>query len=454
MTVRARLLLTSLAILAAGLAVLLLAGNLLLARRVGDEASGLLRARAEAQLATLDIRGSTITVREAPNDQQLDKRAWVVQGSRVIERPVAAPPALDRAAIRLGRAGRPAEREGIEDVRLRAAPVQVPGRGRIGAVVVALDVGPLERLQQEVLVGSLVFAALVLLAGAVATRRVLDGALRPVERMTESAEAWIATDLEHRFGLGPARDELTGLAATLDHLLERIAASRRHEQRFASEAAHELRTPVAGLRARAELALGATGADAEAERMQALEAVMTQADRLDRTVESLLAIARQELDPSAGAADLAALAREHVDRDAEPAVEVRVAGVVPPAEGEPEVVRRALAPLVENARTHARSHVVLEVSAGDGRARVVVRDDGPGLDPAVGERAFEPGARGPGAGERGAGLGLPLARRLARSCGGDVLAGDQGDGGCFVLDLPALPGSQVAARSGGHPGFP
>ena len=113
--------------------------------------------------------------------------------------------------------------------------------------------------------------------------------------------------------------------------------------------------------------------------------------------------------------------------------------MVPPAEGEPEVVRRALAPLVENARTHARSHVVLEVSAGDGRARVVVRDDGPGLDPAVGERAFEPGARGPGAGERGAGLGLPLARRLARSCGGDVLAGDQGDGGCFVLDLPALP---------------
>jgi signal transduction histidine kinase len=70
--------------------------------------------------------------------------------------------------------------------------------------------------------------------------------------------------------------------------------------------------------------------------------------------------------------------------------------------------------------------------------RVAVRDDGPGLDPALGERAFEPGVRGPDEGGDGAGLGLPLARRLARSCGGDVVAGP-GPGGCFVLELPAVP---------------
>jgi signal transduction histidine kinase len=67
--------------------------------------------------------------------------------------------------------------------------------------------------------------------------------------------------------------------------------------------------------------------------------------------------------------------------------------------------------------------------------RLAVRDDGPGLDAAVGDRAFEPGYSGADGG--GAGLGLPLARRLARSCGGDVTVGD-GPGGCFVLDLPAL----------------
>ena len=193
--------------------------------------------------------------------------------------------------------------------------------------------------------------------------------------------------------------------------------------------AHELRTPVAGLRARAELALGARGAGAEAERAEALRAVVADAARLDREIDALMAVARRELDPSAGSVDLGALAREVDD------VEVVAAAGLPAAEGEPEIVRRALAPLVENARRHARAQVSLEVSAAGGFVRLAVRDDGPGLDPALGERAFEPGARGAGTAGNGAGLGLALARRLARSCGGDVVAGP-GPGGCFVLQLP------------------
>jgi signal transduction histidine kinase len=112
-------------------------------------------------------------------------------------------------------------------------------------------------------------------------------------------------------------------------------------------------------------------------------------------------------------------------------------GGVPRAEGEDEILRRALAPLVENARRFARTRVTLELSAGGDRVRVAVRDDGPGLAPELGERAFDPGVRGNGADGGGAGLGLPLARRLARSCGGDVVTGD-GPGGCFVLELPAV----------------
>ena len=112
-------------------------------------------------------------------------------------------------------------------------------------------------------------------------------------------------------------------------------------------------------------------------------------------------------------------------------------GPLPPAEGDPEVVRRALAPLVENARRFARDRVVLELSAGSGRVRVAVRDDGPGLEPQLADRAFDPGARGSDESSNGAGLGLALARRLARSCGGDVTAGP-GPGGCFVLELPSV----------------
>ncbi|MBI5106560.1 MAG: HAMP domain-containing histidine kinase [Solirubrobacterales bacterium] len=281
------------------------------------------------------------------------------------------------------------------------------------------------------LLGSLVFAAVVLLAGGLATRGALDGALRPVAQMTAHAEDWGAHDLNRRFDLGPPRDELTGLAATLDGLLARIAASRRHEQRFASEVAHELRTPLAGLRARAELALRRQGPEAERERREALEAVVEGATRLDRAIDTLVAVARRELDPASGTVDLARLAAEVEG------VEVIVDGPLPLAEGDPEVVRRALAPLVDNARRHARRRVSLELSVATGIVRLAVRDDGPGLDMALGERAFDPGVRGSEVPGDGSGLGLPLARRLARSCGGEV-RWEPGPGGCFLLELPAV----------------
>ncbi|MEP6953183.1 MAG: HAMP domain-containing sensor histidine kinase [Solirubrobacteraceae bacterium] len=425
MSLRTRLLLVSLATLAIGLGALLVVGNVLLGARVRAETGSLLKVRAEAQLAALSVTAGHLTVRQPPNEDVLDRQSWVLDGGRVVERPAAVSAELDRAAVALGRAGRAAEAEVPGDIRLRAVPV----RERAGsAVVVGLSLVAQERLQHEVLIGSLVLAALVLLAGALAIRGALEGALRPVGDMTASAREWGAHDLDRRFGLGPPRDELTALAATLDGLLGRIAASRRHEQRFASEVAHELRTPVAGLRARAELALGAHGPGAEGERAEALRAVVADAARLDGEIDTLLAIARRELDPSAGSVDLAAIARETDGAD------VIAPAHLPAAEGEPDIVRRALAPLVENARRHGLSRVTIEASSSAGLVRLAVRDDGPGLDPGLGERAFEPGVHD---GNGGAGLGLPLARRLARSCGGDVVAGP-GPGGCFVLELPVV----------------
>jgi signal transduction histidine kinase len=430
---RARLLLASLATLAIGMGSLLVVGNLLLANRVRAEASSVLRANADAQVSALEISPTGVTVRATANDDALDRRSWVLDDKRVVERPPAASSALDRAAVALGRrVERPIEVSGPRDTRLRAEPVFAPGtRLRVGAIVVAFSTASLERLQQLVLAGSLVLCAVMLIAGVLAIRNALNGALRPVARMTASAQAWSAHDLDRRFSLGPPRDELTGLAATLDGLLARIAASRRHEQRFAAEMAHELRTPLAGLRLQAELALAAEGPGAAAEREAALEAVVAQATRLGETIDALLAVARREIDPSEGSVDVAEIAGELDGLEVHAPV-----GGVPLAEGDPDVVRRALMPLVENARRHARSAVRLELSSDAGRVRVAVRDDGPGLDPALGERAFEPGVRGDDA-NGGGGLGLPLARRLARSCGGDVVAG-AGPGGCFVLELPAL----------------
>jgi signal transduction histidine kinase len=431
-SLRTRLLLVSLLTLALGLGALLIAGNVLLRSGVRAQAASVLRARADAQLAAVVVTRDDLRVRESANDEVLDRSSWVLRGDRVVERPAGVSARLDRAAEALGRGRRIAERDAPGDMRLRAAPLLAPAsRHAVGAVVVGYAMAPLERVQHEVLLGSLVLAALVLLAGGLATRRALNGALRPVAQMTTRAEDWGAHDLDRRFDLGPPRDELTGLAATLDGLLARIAASRRHEQRFASEVAHELRTPIAVLRSRAELALAARGAGSGPEREAALRAVVEDAIRVDRAIDALMAVARREIDPSSGSVDLEAIVAD-VD-----GAEVVVHGPLPPAEGEPEVVRRALAPLIDNARRYARERVVLELSAGDGRVRVAVRDDGPGLEPALADRAFDPGMRGDRDSGNGAGLGLPLARRMARSCGGDVTSGP-GPGGCFVLELPAV----------------
>lgn len=431
MSIRARLLLASLATLAVGLAALVVVGNVLLSARVGAEQSNLLRAQAQAQIAALDVGDRGVRIRETPNDAALDRGAWILDGPRVIERPPRVSRSLDGLAVTLGRRARSAELAGPGDVRLRVQPVRDPGGSTrsLGAVVVARSDVDLERLQHQVLVGSTVIALLVLLAGAVVIRRALDGALRPVARMTDAAEDWSEHDLDQRFGLGPARDELTGLAATLDHMLGRIAASRRAEQRFASEVAHELRTPVAGLRGRAELALAATGAHVRPKQREALEAVIIQADRIDTAVDTLLAVARRELDGTAGRVDLEALAREVGD------VTVEAPAGLPAAEGDPAVVRRALAPLVDNARRHARRHVTLRLSADEVTVRLTVADDGPGPQPALVEAIFDAGFSSQ---PDGAGLGLPLARRLARSCGGDIVLGP-GPGGSFTLVLPVGP---------------
>src|ERR1700749_1589531 len=102
--------------------------------------------------------------------------------------------------------------------------------------------------------------------------------------MTATAAEWSEHDLHRRFGLGPPRDELTALAATLDGLLGRIDAALRHEQRFSAEMEHELRTPLSLVRGEAELALRAGRTDPE--RRAALEAVLAGTDRRPMVIET------------------------------------------------------------------------------------------------------------------------------------------------------------------------
>src|SRR5207237_9458247 len=128
-----------------------------------------------------------------------------------------------------------------------------------------------------------------------AVRGLLGSARRPVARRAEQAEQWSDHDLDRRFALGEPHDELTRLASTLDRLLDRIAASLRHERRLSAELSHELRTPLAKLTAEAEIALRRPRTPEEYR--LALTGVHDHAQQIARIVDALLDAARQE--PSA-----------------------------------------------------------------------------------------------------------------------------------------------------------
>jgi len=119
--------------------------------------------------------------------------------------------------------------------------------------------------------------------------------------MTRQAAAWSEHDLDHRFALGTPHDELTELAATLDGLLDRLAASLRHERRFSAELSHELRTPLARVLAESELALRRPREPGEYQ--QTLELIHANAGQLARTVDALVAAARYEAGGDRGRAD-------------------------------------------------------------------------------------------------------------------------------------------------------
>jgi signal transduction histidine kinase len=160
--------------------------------------------------------------------------------------------------------------------------------------------------------------------------------------------------------------------------------------------------------------------------------VRRSAEQLARTVDALVASARYEAGAPRGTADAFAVA-------AEAAAEYEGVTVVPPTRTirlgvDDELAERILQPILENACRYGRGSVQVTIGRENGAAVYVVQDDGPGVAEGERERIFEPGVRGSSEGD-GAGLGLALARRLARSVRGDVEAAP-GEGGRFLVRLP------------------
>lgn len=437
--IRRRLMLVVVAAVACAVAALVASFNVILGHTLDRDSRDLARTRANAQLGLLTTRNGQLTVREAPDDASADAYIWVFAGKTAIEHPPAGR-SIDAAARAL--AGGPARFEDVPaaEIRLYAAPAVIGGR-RAGTVVAGVSLAPYESTRNVALIASSAFGTIVLLLVAVAARWLVGSSLRPVRRMTRQAADWSEHDLDHRFDLGEPHDELTELAATLDSLLDRLAASLRREQRFSAELSHELRTPLSRVMAEAELALRRERTPAAYR--QALELVRANANQITRIVDALMAAARHEAGFERGTADAYEIAAGAAAGCAElasaRALDVRVRRPSSPIRVgvDPELGERILQPLLENACRFGASGVDITIEQADGVVRYTIVDDGPGVEPAERERIFEPGTRGKAMSYGdGAGLGLALARRLARSVRGDVATLDDGPGGRFVVALP------------------
>jgi two-component system, OmpR family, sensor kinase len=441
---RGRLLLSVLISIGLVLAALTAGFNMVLGNRLDGDANGVVQARATAELAALHVRHGRIALGEAPDASAPDTQIWVFQGTRGLERPRSTvADNLAAAALARGPGGR--RDVASTDTRLYALPVASGGR-RVGTVVAAVSLAPYEQTRHTALAASAVLALLAFVAVGLAANWVISRALRPVARMTVQAAEWSDRDLDRRFDLGPPDDELTQLASTLDRLLDRLAASLRHEQRLSAELSHELRTPLANIAAQAQFALRHTQHDHDGR--LALEQVVQSAALMGGTLDTLIAAARAELDPGRATSDAGAGARAATGACAPVASARGIETSLETPNGrlgvasEQALVERILAPLIENAYRHASRAVRITIARDGVTVRFMISDDGPGIPAGECEAIFEPGRRAQGfdpaaLSSNGAGLGLALSRRLARSAGGDVQAEPSESGARLVVQLPA-----------------
>lgn len=443
---RRRLVVQAMVITLVASGALVLTVQLLLAASVQRETASVLSARADAVVGTLTVDNTGApAILETP-DGALDRNAWVFdRAGRLIDG------SLPTGALGSAIAGLSFSHASrlvtIDDaVRLLAVPAPgLTGGPEAGVVVVGLDLAPYEGSELYALIISLVLGAVLVAAAGLTAWWSSHRALSPVATMASRAADWSEHDLDRRFDTGPGGDEIAALGRTLDGLLDRVAGTIRAEQRLTSELAHELRTPLATLRAQAELAQLSTGDDDVAE---ALERVLRCADTMGATITVLMTLARAQTtlpyEPSP-IADAVQRALDEVNghdavSDSDPIVRLVDHSGGAAAAAPMELVVRVLVPILDNAVRYATSTVTIGMSTVYGHLHVTVADDGPGVFDEERESLFEPGVR-LGGGD-GAGLGLALARRIARGVGGDVVVTPRsrttGPGAEFAVVLPVV----------------
>ena len=326
--------------------------------------------------------------------------------------------------------------------------------GLLARLGVAEPLAPVDDALEGITRGFAVGGTLTLAAALLAGFVLAAGFVRPLRRIARIAARVDAGDLSPRIDFRGPRNETRGLADAFDHMLDRLEEAFARQQAFVSDASHELRTPLTAIRGQLEVLARQSNPDGEEiRRVQRL--VQGEVDRMTRLTEDLLLLAhtdesrfiRRELIELEGfLVELLASADPTTERSVR--VVAHAAGFV---NADRDRLAQALRNLLRNAVEHTRVGGTIELGAGesaDGRVRIWVDDDGPGIAAEERDRVFDRFHRADAARARtsgGTGLGLAIVRAIVDAQGGRVWATDSPLGGArVVIDLPDYRRTRLA----------
>ena len=349
-------------------------------------------------------------------------------------------PLVGLSVVRRGRHGEQFTDTTVGDEREPVRVLTKPdASGRVRVVATSLEPmnAAVGRVRNALLIGGAIAVVVAGIGGWV----LAAAALRPVERMRRTAADISEHDVSARLPVPATHDELQALATTMNALLAELQDALRRQGAFVADAGHELRTPLAVLRAELELAGRPTRTRDELR--DAVEHAARETDRLEQLAQGLLFLAKRDAGANApfevtplgpmleSAVDAgrghARDGQVHIALDADRPVSARVA---------PSLLRPAVDNLLENALRHSppASTVTVRLRGADAGAVIEVLDEGAGFPPAFLDKAFERFSRGDLARGRGggAGLGLAIVRAVAEVHGGSAEAANRPEGGAVV----------------------
>lgn len=388
---------------------------------------------------TAGARLTILGVRDSPQGQV---PAFVVADSQVERTALEPNYTAARSALANGRSATSIEQVSGDRLGETAIPIEAGGEVRWIAVVsqslsdVDDNVGLITR---QILIAGIIALAAAIIAGYIAARA-HSGRLR---RLETAAERVAQGDFSSPIPTGSA-DEVGQLASTLDEMRQRLARLDDARKEFIANASHELRTPIFSLGGFVEL-LDEEDPDPEV-RAEFVAMMRGQIERLTKLTRDLLDLSKLDADAlslHAGPVDLGQLASA-ISREFEPAAEhhgTRLSVVVPErvvGQGDPDRISQIIRILIDNALSHTPTgtRIKLTVKLQQGEPTLSIVDDGPGMDPEVRPRVFDRFYTGDEV--SGSGLGLSIARELARLMDGELSLNSRPRHTEFVLRLPAV----------------